>query len=128
MKTLRYIISLISSVLKKEPIHRWRRLDNGKYICDGDCGRWSMHGVCTCGLCHHFKYFGDGSRFTKIERDTVSWRREGDTETHMRRIPRREKCDHGVHLNIKCLECEKMWESFNTEFFKKCNENTTTTL
>ena len=118
-RKLRFILSLAISVFKNEPIKRWRLLDNGKYMCDGDCGRWSMHGVCTCGLCHFFKIEAGGH--DKIERDHVSWRREGDTNYHMMYIPRTEFCDHGVHLNseVRCSTCKEEMDriimSFNTE-------------
>lgn len=123
MKKLKSIIRMIARIIKGEPVRSWRKLENGKYICDGDCGRWSMHGVCTCGLCHYFKFEGNG--YDKIERDNVSWRREGDTEYHMHKVPRVEHCDHGIHLNENCSECKEQMnraiKSFMVEWNTKLN-------
>jgi hypothetical protein len=104
MKNLWRIIKLY---FKGAPLKTWRKLPNGKYICDGDCGRWSLHGVCTCGLCHYFSW--QENHRDLIERDTVSWVREGDTRHHMEQIPYREHCSHGRHLNDQdeCRLCEQ---------------------
>lgn len=98
---------MVMHIIRGEPVRSWRRLDNGKYMCDGDCGRWSMHGVCTCGLNHYFKF--EGGRYDRIERDNVSWKREADTQNHMRNVPRITHCEHNVHLDseIDCLKCKE---------------------
>ena len=107
---------MIGYVLRDEPIKVWQQLENGKYMCDGDCGRWSMHGVCTCGLNHYFKF--EGGRFDKIERDNVSWRREDDTERHMHDVPRTTHCTHGVHLDseLECLKCKEEFQQAMDSF------------
>lgn len=122
---IRRIVRYAKLIIKNEPVRSWRKLENGKYICDGDCGRWSLHGVCTCGLCHLLKIEEGGH--DRIERDIVSWAREGDTEQHMMSVPRREHCPHGRHLNTPglCLECQKEFEQFWIEWNK--NENYPTT-
>jgi hypothetical protein len=104
---LRHAIRVFVLALIGEPVRSWRKLANGKYMCDGDCGRWSMHGVCTCGLCHFLKY--EQGRYDRIERDTVSWAREGDAEQHMMDVPLREHCPHGRHLNETglCPRCKE---------------------
>lgn len=91
--------------LRGDPVRSWRKLENGKYMCDGDCGRWKLHGVCTCGVSHYFKVIEKGR--DKVNRDTVSWAREGDSEHHMMSVPYREHCPHGVHLNSdeRCEIC-----------------------
>lgn len=104
---IRYAIRMFFLALSGEPVRTWRKLENGKYICDGDCGRWALHGVCTCGVCHFFKIESNGH--SRIERETTSWAREGDTSTHMMNVPYRTTCDHGRHLNEEglCPKCQE---------------------
>lgn len=89
-------------VFQQHPVRTWRMVD-GKYMCDGDCGRWTLHGVCTCGLCHFFNYEAD--KHQKINRDNVSWRRESDTGNYMRNIPYVDTCEHKISLNENCPQC-----------------------
>jgi hypothetical protein len=91
-------------IFNDEPVRTWRKLDGGKYMCDGDCGRWSLHGVCTCGLCHYFKII-PGSR-EKIQRSNTSWRREYQTQDTMRNIEYNNECPHGLSWDNKCEDCE----------------------
>lgn len=102
MNKFKQIWRYIKLVLNDEPIHSWRTLSNGKYMCDGDCGRWSLHGVCTCGLAHYFKYH---VRRDLIERDNVSWHRERQTEQVMMRVEFENECPHGISWNNHCHQC-----------------------
>lgn len=103
MKKLKRIWWYIKLIWNDEPLRTWRKLPNGKYMCDGDCGRWSLHGVCTCGLTHHFKY---QSRTNLIERDNCSWHREGQTEQVMMHIEYENDCPHGLSWNDHCEKCD----------------------
>lgn len=105
IRRIRLAFSFFRLVLTGEPVRSWRKLDNGKYMCDGDCGRYSLHGVCTCGLCHMLKIEENGRG--RIERDTVSWAREGDTTAYMQEMPYRTHCRHERHLNEFCLACRE---------------------
>jgi hypothetical protein len=115
IRRLRFTARMAWLAFTGEPIRTWRKLDNGKYFCDGDCGRWKLHGVCTCGVCHYFKIEPDGR--SKVERDTVSWAREGDSEQHMCGIPYRTHCPHGKHLNEAdmCDKCYAELDAFLSE-------------
>jgi hypothetical protein len=108
-------------VWQDEPIRSWRKLENGNYMCDGDCGRWSLHGVCTCGLCHFFKPTSD--RHSKIERDNESWHREYQTGDIMMHTPYENNCSHGLSWNDKCVDCHKDLEEAMTKFFEEWNQD-----
>jgi hypothetical protein len=106
---------------RNEPVRTWRKLDNGKYICDGDCGRWSLHGVCTCGLCHYFKT--SPPYHHKIERDNISWRREYQTRNVMQNVEYITECDHGLSFNDECTACQEELEIAMEKFWDEWNKN-----
>jgi hypothetical protein len=108
IKRLRIWWYFTKLILKGNPVRSWRELENGKFMCDGDCGRWKLHGVCTCGLCHYFKL--DHKNIDKIERDQVSWHREAQCEQVMMNILPEEECPHGLSWNDSCTQCH---EDFN---------------
>jgi len=116
MNRLRRAIRYFILAIRGEPVRSWRKLDNGKYMCDSDCGRWKLHGVCTCGICHLLKIEENGH--DRIERGNVSWTRESDTESHMMHVPYREHCEHGRHLNEPglCPICQEQFYSFLKTF------------
>ena len=116
MRRIKRLIHWIRLIINDEPIKTWRKLPNGKYICDGDCKRWSLHGVCTCGLCHHFKIEEGG--YNKIERDNVSWHREAQTEDVMMYVEYENECPHGLSWNDKCDTCEIQIDKLLKELFQ----------
>ena len=103
-RNIKFSWRILKAIWRGDPVRSWRKTVDGRYCCDGDCGRWSMHGVCTCGITHYLKFEGD--YHDKINRDNVSWRREGTTEQYMMEVPYQYECTHGIHLNLKCQACE----------------------
>lgn len=108
--------------LKGEPVRTWRKDEgSGKYLCDGDCGRYRLHGVCTCGLCHEFKYTG---RADEILRPRSSWMREDETEQVMLNVPRKRNCKHGLDLDgPECPDCRIEWDAMEQQLFKEMGWN-----
>lgn len=97
-------------IWRGDPVRTWHKLEDGRYMCDGDCGRWTLHGVCTCGLSHFFKPgFAEGGR-KKVARDNVSWHREYQTERIMQDIEYENKCPHDLSWNDHCDQCHEAVE------------------
>lgn len=115
-------------IWKDELVRSWRKLENGEYICDGDCGVYKLHGVCTCGLSHMLKPYG-GYRHEQ-HRGRDSWMREYQTEQIMMDVPWQHNCEHGKLLNDDdCDECDAASKKLlDVLLLELNNENPTTTL
>lgn len=125
LKRLRFWWYITKAIFRGQPVRTWRRLGDqyGKpecYVCDGDCGVYSLHGVCTCGLSHFFKPESGGRK--KVLRSNVSWHREYQTERVMMHEPREDFCPHGLSWDERCQTCreevERAMQVFMTEWNK----------
>ena len=94
-----------------ELIKRWRRRENGKYFCDGDCQSWNI-GICTCGLAHHVKMMDGGHKL--VDWDAIQWRWSSEAIWYLTKIklPVTRECPHGVCLNDECVTCNEWYKTY----------------
>ena len=105
-------------VFKGEPIKSWRINSDGLYYCDGDCGKYAFHGLCTCGLKHYYRPI-HGGRDNMVP-DRVYDRRAVVTKITMQDVPMVYHCVHDVHYDHECGDCtadaEKAFEKLAIQF------------
>lgn len=111
LKKLRKIWRFAVRIWRDEPVRYWRRNAKGEFCCDGDCGSYSMHGICTCGISHILL---SDSTYTQEDtnRKRSSWMREEETLRVMRNIPIQRDCRHKIDLDTFCAKCEEEWVKF----------------